>query len=483
MLFNSIEFAVFLPIVVGIYYSLETRLQNFFLVAAGFFFYGWWDWRFCGLLAFSIVLDYACALRMRGEPERAKVYLGLSLCGNLGVLGFFKYFDFFAASCAELLASLGLGGELPLLGVILPVGISFYTFQTLAYTIDVYRGKIEPSRDLLTVALYVSFFPQLVAGPIERPARLLGQFERPRRVDASKIASGAFLILLGLFKKMAIADAVAHRVNVVFSGAADASWVVLLEGAWLFSFQIYCDFSGYSDIARGAARLFGIELMRNFNQPYLAANITDFWRRWHISLSSWLRDYLYIPLGGNRKGIVTTYRNLLLTMILGGLWHGANWTFVVWGALHGVYLSVHKLMLEGWGRVSTAEPTEEISPARLALKRLVTFHLVTAALIVFRASTAASALQYLAGIASFRGGVGAVLRDPYGTLSLLRRTATVAFYGLLVLAVDLPQHRSGRHEAIRAWRRPIRGAAYAGMVLLMILLQPDNETPFIYFQF
>ena len=483
MLFNSIEFAVFLPIVVGIYYSLETRLQNLFLVAAGFFFYGWWDWRFCGLLAFSIVLDYMCALRMRREPERAKVYLGLSLCGNLGVLGFFKYFDFFAASFAQLLASLGLGGEPGVLGVILPVGISFYTFQTLAYTIDVYRGKIEPSRDLLTVALYVSFFPQLVAGPIERPGRLLRQFERPRRVDASKIASGAFLILLGLFKKMAIADAVAHRVNVVFSGAADASWVVLLEGAWLFSLQIYCDFSGYSDIARGTARLFGIDLMRNFNQPYLAANITDFWRRWHISLSSWLRDYLYIPLGGNRKGIVTTYRNLLLTMILGGLWHGANWTFVVWGALHGVYLAAHKLILEGRGRVSTAEPTEGISTARLTLKRLATFHLVTAALIVFRAPTAASAWQYLAGIASFRGGVGAVLRDPYGTLSLLRRTATVAFYGLLVLAVDLPQHRSGRHEAIRAWRRPIRGAAYAGMVLLMILLQPDNETPFIYFQF
>ena len=311
MLFNSIEFAVFLPIVVGIYYSLEKRLQNLFLVAAGFFFYGWWDWRFCGLLAFSIVLDYTCALRIRSKPERAKLFLGLSLCGNLGVLSFFKYFDFFAASLAELFSSMGWGIDLPLLNVILPVGISFYTFQTMAYTIDVYRGKIEPSRDLHVVALYVSFFPQLVAGPIERPGRLLGQFERARRVDASKIASGAFLILLGLFKKMAIADAVAHRVNVVFSSAADASWVVLLEGAWLFSFQIYCDFSGYSDIARGTARLFGIDLMRNFNQPYLAADITDFWRRWHVSLSSWLRDYLYIPLGGNRKGILKTYRNLL----------------------------------------------------------------------------------------------------------------------------------------------------------------------------
>ena len=483
MLFNSIEFAVFLPIVVGIYYSLEKRLQNLFLVAAGFFFYGWWDWRFCGLLAFSIVLDYSCALRIRAKPERAKLFLGLSLCGNLGVLSFFKYFDFFAASFAELLSAMGWGIDLPLLNVILPVGISFYTFQTMAYTMDVYRGKIEPSRDFHVVALYVSFFPQLVAGPIERPARLLGQFERPRRVDASKIASGAFLILLGLFKKMAIADAVAHRVNVVFSSAADASWVVLLEGAWLFSFQIYCDFSGYSDIARGAARLFGIDLMRNFNQPYLAADITDFWRRWHISLSTWLRDYLYIPLGGSREGVRKTYRNLLVTMVLGGLWHGANWTFVIWGALHGIYLSVHKMMLSGRGSTSTGDQPSQSPSARLILKRLATFHLVLAAWIFFRAPTAISALRYLAGIVSFRGGVGAVLRDPYGTLSLLRRTATLIFYGTLVLAVDLPQYRGGRHEAIRAWRSPIRGAAYAAMVLLMILLRPDNETPFIYFQF
>ena len=405
------------------------------------------------------------------------------MCGNLGVLGFFKYFGFFAASFAGLLSSLGVQADPPLLDVILPVGISFYTFQTLAYTIDVYRGKIEPSSDLAVVALYVSFFPQLVAGPIERPGRLLGQFERPRRVDASKTASGCFLILLGLFKKIAIADAVSHRVDVVFSGAADASWVVLLEGAWLFSFQIYCDFSGYSDIARGTARLFGIELMRNFSQPYLAANITDFWRRWHISLSSWLRDYLYIPLGGNRKGVLATYRNLLATMMLGGLWHGANWTFVIWGVLHGIYLSLHKMMLGRQGKTAAVGAASECSAPLLLLKRLATFHLVLAAWIFFRAPTAALALKYLAGIASFRGGAGAMLRDPYGTLSLFRRTATVAFYGALVLAVDLPQYRRGGHEAIRAWRPLIRGAAYAAMILLVILLQPDNETPFIYFQF
>ncbi len=405
------------------------------------------------------------------------------MAGNLGVLGFFKYFDFFAASFAELLSSVGMSADPPLLDVILPVGISFYTFQTLAYTIDVYRGKIEPSRDLAVVALYVSFFPQLVAGPIERPGRLLGQFERPRLVDASKTASGLFLILLGLFKKIAIADATAHRVDLIFSSAADASWVVLLEGAWLFSFQIYCDFSGYSDIARGAARLFGIDLMRNFNRPYLAANITEFWRRWHISLSTWLRDYLYIPLGGNRNGVFNTYRNLLLTMVLGGLWHGANWTFVIWGALHGVYLSLHKVMLGRQGTAPSHEQTPRELTARLLGKRLVTFHLVLVAWIFFRATTAASAVQYLAGILSLRGGVDAVLRDPYGTLSLLRRTAAVVFYGALVLGADLPRHRKGRREALSAWRGPIRGAAYATMVLLMILLQPDNETPFIYFQF
>lgn len=482
MLFNSIEYVVFLPIVVGIYYCLEKRLQNLFLIAASLFFYGWWDWRFCALLVFSIALDYTCALRLVGAGSRAKYYLWLSLGGNLGVLGFFKYFDFFAASFADLLRTLGLNPSLPVLGVILPVGISFYTFQTLAYTIDVYRGDIQPSRDPAVVALYVCFFPQLVAGPIERPRNLIPQFEEPRRIDQAKLASGLFLIFLGLFKKLAIADAVAPRVDEIFQVSGGAPWTVLVEGAWLFAIQIYCDFSGYSDIARGTARLFGIELMKNFNQPYLATNITEFWRRWHISLSSWLRDYVYIPLGGNRKGNRNTYCNLLLTMVLGGLWHGANWTFVVWGSLHGVYLAVHKWLKR---RRAGAEPAAypAASPAGRVLSTLFTFHLVLLTWVLFRSPTLGSAMNYLAGILLFRGGWDALSIGSPDSLSLLRRVAVAGFYGLLVLAVDIPQHRTGEHNALQTWYWPARGAAYFAMLLSIILLRPDNETPFIYFQF
>ncbi len=472
MLFNSLEFLVFLPVVLGLYYSLKPRAQNVMLVAASYFFYGWWDWRFCGLLAVSTVVDYACGLGIGAQPGRKKAWVTASVVVNLGILGFFKYFNFFIDSAGALLARAGLEANLPVLRIILPVGISFYTFQTMAYTLDVYRGRLVPTRNFVDFALYVSYFPQLVAGPIERATNLLGQLARPRVVTREKIETGCFLILLGLFRKVAIADGVAPTVNAIFADPGSQTWAALVQGMWLFAIQIYGDFCGYSDIARGTSRLLGIELMENFNQPYLSRNITEFWRRWHISLSTWLRDYLYIPLGGNRRGTAMTYRNLMLTMLLGGLWHGARWTFVAWGAIHGVALAAHKYRLERGGRGPVA------AGGRWTLRdigaALATFHLVMLAWIFFRASSFGQAWAYLSGLAGGRGGWEAWTGG--GGLQVM-------LFSLLVLATDVPQYRGGRHEALLQWPWAARGLAYAGMLLAMVLLRPMNEMPFIYFQF
>jgi alginate O-acetyltransferase complex protein AlgI len=349
MLFNSFVFVLFLAIVLPVYYALSHRWQNRFLLVASYVFYGYWDWRFLGLLAISTVLDFALALLIAGtdSPRRKKRRVALSVVVNLGILGFFKYFDFFVDSAAVLLESAGLQANLPMLRVVLPVGISFYTFQSMAYTIDVYRGIQPPTRNLLDFALYVAYFPQLVAGPIERASRLLPQIQSPRRVGQAQWERGAQLILWGYVKKVAIADGLAPYADAVFRDPSSFSGLSLWLGVYCFAVQIYCDFSGYTDIARGVSQLLGIELMENFRQPYLSRNITEFWRRWHISLSTWLRDYLYVPLGGNRRGPAMQYRNLMITMLLGGLWHGAAWTFVVWGGLHGLFLATHKYMTRG----------------------------------------------------------------------------------------------------------------------------------------
>ncbi len=475
MLFNSLEFAIFLPVVLGLYYCLSHRAQNAMLLAASYLFYGWWDWRFLSLLWISTVLDYFVALAVhRATGRRRKLIISCSLVGNLGILGFFKYYNFFIDSAGNALQAMGFQPHLPVLHIILPVGISFYTFQTLSYALDVYRGKMEPTRDFPTFALYVTYFPQLVAGPIERAGRLLGELNRTRRVDGAMVYSGALLMLLGFFKKMAVADTVAPLVEDIFHHSATASWVVLLKGIWLFAIQIYCDFSGYSDIARGCSRLMGIELMINFNQPYLSANITEFWRRWHISLSTWLRDYLYIPLGGNRLGNFKTYRNLMLTMVLGGLWHGAHWTFVIWGGLHGVYLAIHKWMGSGKNTATSEAATSFWSPLRRVLLVLGTFHLVLFTWIFFRAPSLGVAGQYLAGLFAFRGGLAAIN---------LRDVVYIAFFALLVLLVDWPQHRKQEHTALLAWPWPARGLAMAAMLFLLLVMGENNDTPFIYFQF
>lgn len=473
MLFNSFEFLIFFPLVLALYYALSLRGQNLWLLLASYFFYGWWDWRFCSLLAFSTVLDYFCALSMARWPKRKRIGLTVSMVASLGILGFFKYFNFFVDTAAVALSALGFEPHLPVLRIILPVGISFYTFQTMSYTIDVYRGHLAPTRSLLNFALYVSFFPQLVAGPIERATHLLKQFSVPRIVTRPMIESGCILILIGLFRKVVIADGVAPMVNAIFAASATASWINLVAGAMLFAIQIYCDFAGYSDIARGAARLIGIELMVNFTQPYLSRNITEFWRRWHISLSTWLRDYLYIPLGGNRYGIFNTYRNLMLTMLIGGLWHGARWNFVIWGGLHGIYLALHKL----WLSLRKATPDVGALP-RLTLRSLAgilfTFLLVDFAWIFFRSATLSEALGFIRGILTLRGGLEAV------PVNLL---AKLAFYAALVFFIDRPAYVRNRQEALLDWPWFARGTTYAFLLFLLILLRPLNDTPFIYFQF
>jgi len=475
MLFNTFEFAVFLVLVLGLYYCLRLRAQNIMLVCASYLFYGWWDWRFCGLLFASTVVDYLVARAMGGaSPKVRRGLLYVSLATNLGMLGVFKYYDFFIESTTRMLHALGLESNPALLGVLLPVGISFYTFQTLSYTIDVYRGKTAPVRRFSTFMLYVCYFPQLVAGPIERSTKLLPQLESPRVVDADRLSSGGLLILIGLFKKIAIADAVAPTVDAVFASPGSAGWGYLLLGALLFSLQIYGDFSGYTDIARGVSRLLGIELCENFRQPYFVSSITEFLRRWHISLSTWLRDYLYIPLGGNRGGPLKTYRNLLLTMLLGGLWHGAALTFVAWGALHGLFLAVHKLMLRGREPVYHHPFSSPTAFVKRGLLVLGTFSLVTLTWVFFRAETIGDAMSFMTGILTLRSGEGYV-----GVSGLMQ----VGFFFGLMLLVDLPQALSGRHEAMLSWPWPLRGAVAGVMCVLLLTLGPIDATPFIYFQF
>lgn len=347
MLFNSLVFAVFFPTVFLLYWLLvrSARLQNRLLLVASYVFYGWWDWRFLGLIAASTCLDFVAGSRIAGATDQRtkKRWLQLSLAANLGLLGVFKYLGFFADSLISAANSIGWQLAPWTVHIVLPVGISFYTFQTLSYTIDIYRGTLRPTKRLEEFALYVAFFPQLVAGPIERAASLLPQISAARRrTTPGQMSAGVFLIVWGLWKKTVVADNLSLIVNPVFADHSSHSGLTLLLVTLAFAWQIYCDFSGYSDIARGLCKTLGFELMLNFRLPYFALNPTDFWLRWHISLSSWLRDYLYIPLGGNRGGGVGTYRNLALTMLLGGLWHGAAWTFLLWGAFHGSILVIYR---------------------------------------------------------------------------------------------------------------------------------------------
>ena len=467
MLFDTTIFFVFLCLVVLCYWCLGFRNQNRFLLIASYFFYGWWDWRFLCLMIGSTTIDYFIAIKLADtkDPRVRRSLLILSLVINFSILGFFKYFNFFADSAVTALSTLGIHASMRLLRIILPPGISFYTFQEVAYIVDVYYERLPPSRSFVDYGLFITFFPHLIAGPIQRPSHLLPQVQNPRRWDSEKAFDGMMLIMEGLFRKCVIADNCALIANAAFGGSfRQPSLPVLLLGTYAFAWQIYGDFSGYSNIARGCAQLMGFHFMVNFRQPYLADSIQDFWRRWHISLSTWLRDYLYIPLGGNRYGERKTYRNLLLTMLLGGLWHGANWTFLLWGALHGGGLAGERKLTRGVTTVRRKFPGWA--------KRILIFHFVCLAWIFFRTASLGAAWQMLKGLTVW------TWRPEFPAAFMF-----LALFSLPLLLVDLYLESTGDEYCFASATVQPRVAFGLACVLVIALLGANEANAFIYFQF
>ena len=480
MYFNSVPFLIFLPVVFLVYWSLRNHRipRHLFVAAASYVFYGWWDWRFLSLIAVSTLLDFYVGqgLKITADARKRKLLLLCSLAGNLGILGFFKYFNFFADSAEALLSAVGIDVQPVTLRILLPPGISFYTFQTLSYSIDVYRRRIEPCDSLLDFAVYVAFFPQLVAGPILRASYFLPQMADRMTAYAEKHQDGLFLILRGLCKKILVADVLARCVEKIFGaryGIPDPGSLPSLEimlASYAFIIQVYCDFSGYSDIAIGCAQLLGFEIPDNFDRPFRAPNLRDFWRRWHISLTTWVRDYIYFPLGGSRVAPLRQMFNVFITMSLMGLWHGANWTFVIWGMFLGVALIAETILLRF---LPVPEPGSFQARFRICFGVLFTFSLVAFSCIFFRAESASHAFALIGRLFSFRGG--------------LHLSHNAGFYALLTFAGLAMQWLPGR------WVERVRiGFAGSGVLLktavIMLLfsvfaLVQESANPFVYFQF
>lgn len=481
MLFNSLDFLVFFPVVVAAYFLLPDRFRWVLLLLASYFFYMYWNPRYAILILLSTIIDFVVAIQM-GRAERLslrRMWLFVSLAGNLGLLFAFKYFGFFSANLDRLLETFAMSQRMPALDVLLPVGISFYTFQTLSYTIDVYRGDREATRHFGMFALYVSFFPQLVAGPIERSTRLLPQFFEKHAFDAARVRSGLLLMGWGFFKKLVIADRLSIYVAEVYNGDTEYTGLTILVATYAFTIQIFCDFSGYSDIAIGAARVMGFDLMRNFDRPYYSRSIAEHWRRWHISLSTWMRDYIYIPLGGSRVATGRLHANLMITFIVSGLWHGANWTFIIWGALHGGYIVVSMMTQDLRDRVAGVFGLSAKSKLRHVMQILITFHLIVFAFIIFRADNIGHAIDLMRRMAS-----GFYLWDPAVWVPMPAPEILSALFGVLIMeAVHLLQFRMSVSERLFALPLPIRWAAYCGLIFLIITLGAFTSEQFIYFQF
>jgi alginate O-acetyltransferase complex protein AlgI len=479
MPFNSFDFAIFLPIVFFAYWFLSFKnrwLQNFVLLAASYVFYGFWDWRFLGLIFGSSVLDYIISrvLVTRKENSSKKWLLGVSITANLGLLGFFKYYNFFVESFQDAFSLMGTKLDSWTMEIILPVGISFYTFQTISYTIDVYKGKIIPTRELSSFLVYVSFFPQLVAGPIERATNLLPQFLTSRSFDFVAARSGVQQILWGLFKKIVIADNCARWANEIFSDYGSFTSWDLVSGAMFFSFQIYGDFSGYSDIAIGTAKLFGINLKKNFSFPYFSRDIAEFWRRWHISLTTWFRDYLYIPLGGNRVSINKQIRNVLIVFLVSGFWHGANWTFIAWGAFNALLFIPILLFKLNRRHLDPIKYNGIGNGFKEFGFILFTYFLVINGWVLFRSDTIADAGHYIARM--------------YDRLAHWEFNSTfgndiLIFIGIMIafewfnrkkdFGLDLPNIN---------WLLPVRWIIYIGIIALIYFYTGERQV-FLYFQF
>ena len=474
MLFTSLQFVGFFLVVYALYRLLPHRTQNVMLLAASYVFYGAWDWRFLGLLAASTIIDFFIARYLGRVPDgrRRTAALVVSLSCSLGLLGFFKYYDFFALSLARVFALVGWTFDPFTANVLLPIGISFYTFMTMAYVIDVYRREIEPETSFVDFALFVAYFPHLVAGPILRASLLLPQLREPRVLSWAQSREGLWLVAWGTFQKMFVADNLANLVNATFSGSASPTGLDVLLATYAFAFQIYGDFAGYSNIARGVSKLLGIDLNINFLFPYFVTAPQQFWRHWHISLSTWLRDYLYIPLGGSRGTRAQTSRNLLITMVLGGLWHGAAWTFVIWGFYQGVLLVAARGVAAWAGRRGVTVPPGWSWP-RVALG-LVTFHLVCYGWLIFRAQSASQ-------IADFTVRLFSDFRPSTMTMPLMVEPLLLILVPFLI--VHVYQARRGSESAPLGLARPVRYALY-GLVFYLVLLFGNFEgTEFIYFQF
>ena len=475
MLFNTLDFWLFFAAVFGLYLGLPRRAQNVLLLVASYLFYACWDWRFVGLLILSTSIDWILgnAIAREGTREGARRWVATSVALNLLFLGFFKYCNFFLASANALLLRMGASPTDFRMDIVLPVGISFYTFQSISYIVDVYRKEVEPARDPLDFALFVAFFPHMVAGPIMHSSALLPQMQQAREVRWSEVMSGFNLAAWGLFKKVVVADNLATLANVVFERKLGFHSGVIHVGVLAFAFQIYCDFSGYTDIARGVARMMGFRLMDNFDHPYFSTCITDFWRRWHISLSSWLRDYLYVSLGGNRGGALRTYRNLMVTMVLGGLWHGAAWKFVIWGAYQGVLLVLEralggKRLLLDWDSCRTWG-----SRVLWGLRVLVTFHLVCLGWVIFRCEDERTLGVLVSRFVSPLGWA----RMPFP------EAAQALAYIAPVLAMDLFQFFKKKEQAILEAPLFVRVAVYVLGFWAFVAFGRFESSAFIYFQF
>ncbi|MEQ9482325.1 MBOAT family O-acyltransferase [Coleofasciculus sp. F4-SAH-05] len=550
MIFNSVEFFIFLAVTYLLYRILPFRGQNLMLLVASYVFYGWWDERFLFLIVLSTVIDFCCGLMIdKGEltrrerwfpsgyillaafffvtvrwngielttqplalsgqwsqllprdgsgwlvflgmggvvalanffyprlaalevAKRRSLFLFISLFSNLGILGFFKYFNFFIDSAETTIQTLGMSAAFWHLDIVLPVGISFYTFQTMSYTIDIYRRQMPATNRFLDFALFVSFFPQLVAGPIERASKLLPCLLQPRQLSLDQSTRGVYLILFGLFKKVAVADSLAVSVNAIYETQGTVSWLDVVLATFLFAGQIYGDFSGYSDIARGVSKLFGVELMVNFNLPYFAQNPSEFWRRWHISLSTWLRDYLYIPLGGNRHSERRTYQNLMTTMVLGGLWHGAAWHFVLWGFYHGALLCVHRVFTTTFKRQPKVKKNQGFVGSFVAI--LFFFVFTCYGWLLFRANSLAQVISFTQ-----------ILILDFGNLALSIPKPT--FSGLLglplLMSYEVIEYYAGHQYFYRRSPAMMRGLLYAILTILIVMGTSNEPAQFIYFQF
>ena len=479
MFFNSLDFAIFLPLVFVLYWFVfqkNLKLQNALIVVASYIFYAWWDWRFLSLIIFSTVVDYLVGQKLRTEEQQSKrkVLLWTSILVNLGFLGFFKYYNFFLENFVDAFSLFGMQINANSLNIILPVGISFYTFQTLSYTIDVYKKKLDPTQDFIAFSAFVCFFPQLVAGPIERATNLLPQFYKKRTFEYHKAVDGMRQILWGLFKKVVIADNCGEIANQIFNNSADMNGSTLVLGAIFFTFQIYGDFSGYSDIAIGTSRLFGFDLKQNFATPYFSRDIAEFWRRWHISLSTWFRDYLYIPLGGSRGGTWMKVRNTFAVFLVSGFWHGANWTFLIWGALNAIYFLPLLLTNNNRKNLGVVAKGKILPSLRELFSILITFALTVFAWIFFRAENISHAFSYVGGIFS---------QSLFSVPTIYGYKTTILLTLMFIALEWIGRGDNFGIESLKNKYNPIiLWLFYIFLILLIFTFKGENSV-FIYFQF